>query len=39
MFREESYPIIIPTYDNNQWTETEFKTTEEFIDFLLSIFK
>ena len=39
MFREESYPIIIPTYDKDQWTETEFKTQSEFIDFVLSIFK
>ena len=39
MFREEDYPIKIPTYDKDQWIETEFKTSEEFIDFLLSIFK
>jgi len=39
MFREEDYPIKIPTYDKDQWTETEFKTSKEFIDFLLSIFK
>ena len=38
MFREEEYPIEIPTLKNNQWTKTEFKTQREFIDFLLSIF-
>ena len=30
---------IIPTYDNEEWTTTEFETTEEFVSFLLSIFK
>jgi len=39
MFREEEYPIEIPTLKNNQWTTTEFKTQREFIDFLLSVFK
>ena len=30
---------LIPTYENGQWTTTEFDTTQEFIDFLLGIFK
>ena len=30
---------LIPTYENGQWTTTEFHTSQEFIDFLLSIFK
>ena len=30
---------IIPTYKNGLWTTTEFKTREEFRDFLLFIFK
>ena len=30
---------IVPTYENGQWTTTQFYTTQEFIDFLLSIFK
>jgi hypothetical protein len=29
----------IPTYENNNWTETEFETQESFIEFLLNIFK
>ena len=39
MFREDDYPIMIHTYEKDQWTETEFKSSNEFIDFLLSIFK
>jgi len=39
MFREENYPIKIPTFEKDQWTETEFETQNKFIDFLLSIFK
>jgi hypothetical protein len=30
---------VIPTYENGAWTTSEFETTEEFISFLLSIFK
>ena len=29
----------IPTYKDNEWGYKEFKTKEEFIDFLLTIFK
>tara|TARA_R110002020_G_scaffold245343_2_gene459073 strand:- start:8634 stop:10820 length:2187 start_codon:yes stop_codon:yes gene_type:complete len=29
----------IPTYNDGEWYETEFQTEQEFIDFLLSIFK
>ena len=29
----------IPTYENGLWSKTEFATDEEFIDFLLSVFK
>ena len=28
----------IPTYENGSWTNTEFKTREDFIDYILSIF-
>lgn len=31
--------ITVPTYVNNQWTTTEFKTREEFRDFLTPLFK
>jgi len=31
--------IVIPTYENNTWTETSFPTRESFASFLLSIFK
>lgn len=30
---------IIPTYENGQWTTTEFISKDEFVDFLLNIFK
>ena len=30
---------VIPTYENNTWTVTKFDTDQEFIDFILSIFK
>lgn len=30
---------IIPTYEDKKWTVTEFDTDQEFIDFLISIFK
>jgi hypothetical protein len=30
---------IIPTYENGQWTTTEFISKDEFVAFLLSIFK
>lgn len=30
---------IVPTWDNGTWTTTEFKTRQEFIDFLLPLFK
>ena len=39
MFRKSDYPIKIPTCKNYEWVETEFSTQEEFIDFILSIFK
>ncbi len=29
---------IIPTYDNNKWTTTEFKNNLEFREFIESIF-
>ena len=29
---------IIPTYDNNKWTTTEFKNDLEFREFIESIF-
>ena len=29
----------IPTYESGNWTDTIFQTEQEFIDFLLSIFK
>ncbi len=29
----------IPTYENGDWSDTIFQTEQEFIDFLLSIFK
>jgi hypothetical protein len=29
----------IPTYQNGQWTETIFSTRQEFIDYLLGLFK
>ena len=31
--------IEVPTYDNGVWTSTEFKTREEFRDFLVPLFK
>jgi len=31
--------IEIPTYENGQWATTQFKTREEFRDFLLFLFK
>jgi hypothetical protein len=31
--------IEVPTYNNGQWTTTEFKTREEFRDFLVPLFK
>ena len=30
---------IVPTWDNGQWTDTEYETREEFIDFVKSVFK
>lgn len=30
---------VVPTYDNGKWTSTEFKTREDFIEFVLSTFK
>ena len=30
--------INIPTYENNQWTYTEFSTRDEFRDFVRSVF-
>ena len=30
---------VIPTYENGQWTSTEFNSQQEVIDFLLGIFK
>lgn len=30
---------VVPTYDNGKWTSTEFKTREDFVEFVLSIFK
>lgn len=38
MFRDKQYPISIPTWDNGEWTETEFDTKEDFIYFVLSVF-
>ena len=29
----------IPTYENGEWTETQFQTREDFKQFILSIFK
>ena len=29
----------IPTYENGNWSDTIFLTEQEFVDFLLSIFK
>lgn len=39
MNSELSIYTEIPTYQNGQWTETIFSTRQEFIDYLLSIFK
>lgn len=30
---------VIPTYDNGRWTTTTFETDQEWLDFLLSLFK
>ena len=30
---------VIPTYDNGDWTETTFETDQEWLDFLLPLFK
>jgi len=29
----------IPTYDNGEWTTTTFETDQEWLDFLLPLFK
>ena len=29
----------VPTYDNGEWTSTEFETSDDFKNFVLSIFK
>lgn len=39
MYSEKQYPIDIPTWDNGVWEHTTFTTTQEFIDFLLPLFK
>ena len=31
--------IIVPTYNNGVWTETEFDTRDDFKDFVTSVFK
>jgi len=30
---------VIPTYDNGEWTTTTFETDQEWLDFLLPLFK
>ena len=35
---ENNY-ISVPTYENGEWTTTEFATKEEFRDFLVPLFK
>jgi len=30
---------IIPTYDNGEWTTTTFENDQEWLDFLLPLFK
>ena len=31
--------ISVPTYQNGLWSKTEFETREDFLDFILSVFK
>ena len=30
---------VIPTYDNGEWTTTTFENDQEWLDFLLPLFK
>ena len=30
---------VIPTYDNGQWTTTTFENDQEWLNFVLSLFK
>jgi len=40
MFREQNYPISVPTWEKGKWIEdTVFDTMEDFTTYLLSIFK
>lgn len=40
MFRDENYPLSIPTYDAGQRVDdTVFQSKRDFIDYLLSLFK
>jgi hypothetical protein len=36
---QESFHKKIPTWDNGKWTYTEFNEKQDFIDFLLPLFK
>lgn len=39
MISNEELPLLIPTWEKGIWTHTEFQTKQEFIDFLIPLFK
>jgi hypothetical protein len=39
MFNEEGDTFIVPVWEDGVWTEREFVTRRDFIDFLLPLFK